>query len=105
MNRRQFFVPTAAGAIASVYAASLLDFEVAGPAFAQDGKEPLGGQPPPGSTCSIKDFDYQVKYQRASRRTGRRRKSGQGAGTYRRPHAAINSRSHDACTRHPCRGR
>jgi hypothetical protein len=26
--------------------------------------EPLGGQPPPGSTASIKDFDYQIKYQR-----------------------------------------
>lgn len=27
--------------------------------------EPLGGQPPAGSTASIKDFDYQIKYQRA----------------------------------------
>jgi hypothetical protein len=35
------------------------------PAFAQDGQEPMGGQPPKGSTTSIKDFDYQVKYQRA----------------------------------------
>jgi hypothetical protein len=35
------------------------------PAFAQDGQEPLGGQPPKGATCSIKDFDYQIKYQRA----------------------------------------
>jgi hypothetical protein len=33
--------------------------------FAQDGQEPLGGQPPKGATCSIKDFDYQIKYQRA----------------------------------------
>jgi hypothetical protein len=33
--------------------------------FAQDGQEPLGGQPPNGATCSIKDFDYQIKYQRA----------------------------------------
>src|SRR5262249_15830267 len=29
------------------------------------GQELLGGQPPAGSTCSIKDFDYQIKYQRA----------------------------------------
>lgn len=32
---------------------------------AQDGAEPLGGQPPMGVTASIKDFDYQIKYQRA----------------------------------------
>ncbi|ARN21177.1 DUF1254 domain-containing protein [Piscinibacter gummiphilus] len=33
--------------------------------LAQDGKLPNGGQPPPGSTPSVKDFDYQIKYQRA----------------------------------------
>jgi hypothetical protein len=27
--------------------------------------EPLGGQPPEGARCSITDFDYQIKYQRA----------------------------------------
>src|SRR6478736_2273632 len=32
---------------------------------AQSATEPLGGKPPAGSTSSIKDFDYQVKYQRA----------------------------------------
>ena len=32
---------------------------------AQDGTSPLGGQPPPGSSASVKDFDYQIKYQRA----------------------------------------
>jgi hypothetical protein len=32
---------------------------------AQDGMEPLGGQPPAGATASVKDFDYQIKYQRA----------------------------------------
>jgi hypothetical protein len=63
MNRRQFFVPTAAGALPSVYAAQT-DFGLTTPAIAQDGQEPLGGQPPAGSTCSIKDFDYQIKYQR-----------------------------------------
>ena len=35
------------------------------PSFAQDGQEPLGGQPPKGAAASIKDFDYQIKYQRA----------------------------------------
>src|SRR5271156_4787073 len=35
------------------------------PSFAQDGQEPLGGQPPEGAVASIKDFDYQIKYQRA----------------------------------------
>ncbi len=34
-------------------------------AVAQDGKETLGGQPPAGSVSSVKDFDYQIKYQRA----------------------------------------
>lgn len=34
-------------------------------AFAQDGREPLGGQPPSGSIPSVRDFDYQLKYQRA----------------------------------------
>lgn len=34
-------------------------------AYAQDGQNPLGGQPDKGSTPSIKDFDYQIKYQRA----------------------------------------
>jgi hypothetical protein len=33
--------------------------------IAQDGTEPFGGQPPPGTTASVKDFDYQIKYQRA----------------------------------------
>ncbi|WP_099038041.1 DUF1254 domain-containing protein [Mycobacterium neglectum] len=27
--------------------------------------EPQGGQPPEGATCSVTDFDYQIKYQRA----------------------------------------
>src|SRR6201996_9511720 len=65
MNRRQFFVPTAAGAFTSVAAASQLDLGFFGQAHAQDGQEPLGGQPPQGSTCSIRDFDYQIKHQRA----------------------------------------
>jgi len=37
----------------------------ASPSMAQDGTLPLGGQPPAGATASIKDFNYQIKYQRA----------------------------------------
>lgn len=33
--------------------------------IAQSQTDPLGGKPPQGATCSIKDFDYQIKYQRA----------------------------------------
>jgi hypothetical protein len=33
--------------------------------LAQDGTQPVGGQPPMGAIASIKDFDYQIKYQRA----------------------------------------
>src|SRR5690349_14434884 len=65
MNRREFFIPTAAGAVVSAVAASQFDHGLVTAASAQDGMEPLGGQPPAGSTCSIKDFDYQIKYQRA----------------------------------------
>jgi hypothetical protein len=64
VNRRELFIPTAAGAVASAYGASLFDAWAA-PAIAQDGREPLGGQPPLGTTASVKDFDYQIKYQRA----------------------------------------
>lgn len=35
------------------------------PALAKDGELPLGGEPEKGATASIKDFDYQIKYQRA----------------------------------------
>ena len=34
-------------------------------AFAQAGREPLGGQPPAGSAPSIRDFEYQIAYHRA----------------------------------------
>ena len=62
MNRREFLVPTVAGALASFHGASWFG---AAPALAQDGEEPLGGQPPQGATCSIKDFECQIKHQRA----------------------------------------
>src|SRR5262249_22399177 len=65
MNRREFLVPAAAGALATTYGASLLDIAPVTSAFAQAGQEPLGGQPPAGATASVKDFDYQIKYHRA----------------------------------------
>jgi hypothetical protein len=65
MNRRQFFVPTAASALAAAYGVSTVSVALTTPALAQEGQEPLGGQPPQGSTPSIKDFDYQIKYHRA----------------------------------------
>src|SRR5271154_3808205 len=64
VNRREFFTPTAVGVVTSALVASRLDFGVQ-PVMAQDGQRTLGGQPPQGATCSIKDFDYQIKYQRA----------------------------------------
>ena len=33
--------------------------------LAQQGTEPLGGQPPRGARASVTDLDYQLKYQRA----------------------------------------
>lgn len=65
MNRREFLVPATAGAFATAFATPQLDLGFVAPASAQDGQEPLGGQPPQGSSCSVKDFDYQIKYQRA----------------------------------------
>lgn len=38
---------------------------VASGASAQAATDPLGGQPPQGASASVKDFDYQIKYQRA----------------------------------------
>lgn len=43
----------------------LLEYFVATDLRAQDGMEPLGGQPPAGSKPSVVDLEYQVKYQRA----------------------------------------
>jgi hypothetical protein len=40
-------------------------FMVGTPAFAAMPADPLGGKPPAGSKVSVKDLDYQVKYQRA----------------------------------------
>lgn len=48
-----------------IAAGALLSFLTVIAGLAQDGTLPLGGQPPTGATSSVKDFDYQVKYQRA----------------------------------------
>lgn len=64
MKCRDFFTAAAAGAVATAYGIPLLEATVT-PAFAQAGIEPLGGHPPHGAASSIKDFDYQIKYQRA----------------------------------------
>ena len=45
--------------------ARLLVIATALTGFADAQTEPMGGQPPRGSTPSVKDFDYQVKYQSA----------------------------------------
>jgi hypothetical protein len=65
MKRREFFLTTAAGVVASAYGANVFDGLIATQAFAQSGEDTLGGQPAKGATPSIKDFDYQIKYQRA----------------------------------------
>jgi len=45
MNRREFMVPTAVGALTTAFVATRLDFGLQ-PVMAQDGQETLGGQPP-----------------------------------------------------------
>lgn len=54
---------TVAGAAVAAGVLSAVSMPV--PASAQTGQEPLGGQPPKGAKASIRDFDYQIKYQRA----------------------------------------
>ncbi|MBZ9653783.1 DUF1254 domain-containing protein [Phyllobacterium lublinensis] len=46
-------------------AAVFVAFLVVTPSIAQEGTAPNGGQPPAGATASVKDFEYQIKYQRA----------------------------------------
>jgi len=67
MKRREFIATTAAGAVAGASLLELASTQAIAQvqATGQGSREPLGGQPPPGATASIKDFDYQVKYQRA----------------------------------------
>jgi hypothetical protein len=50
----------------SIVTTVFLSFAIASsPIQAQDGTSTLGGRPPAGAVSSIKDFDYQIKYQRA----------------------------------------
>jgi hypothetical protein len=48
-----------------IAAGALLCVLTSNASLAQDGTLPLGGQPSAGATASVKDFDYQIKYQRA----------------------------------------
>ncbi len=48
-----------------IAAGALLSVLTVTAGLSQDGTLPLGGQPPAGATSSVKDFDYQIKYQRA----------------------------------------
>ncbi|GJG95867.1 DUF1254 domain-containing protein [Cupriavidus pauculus] len=67
MDRRQFLVSTAGGALAGTAgtAGTAADAQPAGTAADPGSRGPLGGQPPQGATPSVKDFDYQIKYHRA----------------------------------------
>jgi hypothetical protein len=64
MDRRQFLVSTASGAIAAT-AAAPTSAQPTGSESEPGSREPLGGQPPAGSKPSVNDFDYQIKYHRA----------------------------------------
>jgi hypothetical protein len=63
ISRRDTMIGAASAAAVAAVTVPTLVTPTAG--FAQDGQEPLGGQPPKGATASVQDFDYQIKYQRA----------------------------------------
>ena len=63
VNRRDLMKQAAA--TVSLAAMAATGPAATAPAFAKDGENPLGGQPEKGAKRSVKDFDYQIKYQRA----------------------------------------
>jgi hypothetical protein len=65
VNRRDLLIQGAATVSVAAMAVAVPALSVPTQAVAQDGQDPLGGQPAKGATPSIKDFDYQIKYQRA----------------------------------------
>lgn len=65
MDRRHFLLSTAAGALATGAATPAEAQQTAASSPDRGAREPLGGQPPQGAAPSVKDFDYQIKYQRA----------------------------------------
>jgi hypothetical protein len=65
IKRRDLLLSGSSLLTATALAGTVLPGLTPQPAFAQDGMEPLGGQPPAGAKPSITDFDYQLKYQRA----------------------------------------
>jgi len=63
INRRDVLLVTAGMAVvAAATSSASAQTTVAGPGMPD---EPLGGQPPAGSSPSVKDFDYEIKYNRA----------------------------------------
>lgn len=65
LNRRDLLKQGVASVSVATLAAAMPALTLPAAALAQDGQDPLGGQPTKGATPSIKDFDYQIKYQRA----------------------------------------
>jgi hypothetical protein len=65
LSRRDITKAAGVASLAALAGAAAPILATSPPAFAQAGQEPLGGQPPAGSTRSVKDFDYQIKYHRA----------------------------------------
>ncbi|NMN73968.1 DUF1214 domain-containing protein [Rhizobium sp. 57MFTsu3.2] len=65
LNRRDLLKQGVATVSVATLATAMTALTVPTAALAQDGQDPLGGQPAKGATPSIKDFDYQIKYQRA----------------------------------------
>lgn len=65
VNRRDLLKQGAAAVSVAALAAAVPTLALPAAALAQDGQNPLGGQPAKGASPSIKDFDYQIKYQRA----------------------------------------
>lgn len=65
ITRMQTLAIGTAVAVAAHTALPGVDLLAPDPAHAQDGREPLGGQPPAGSAPSVPDLARQVAYQRA----------------------------------------
>ncbi|EPE95634.1 DUF1254 domain-containing protein [Rhizobium grahamii] len=65
VNRRELLKQSATTASIAALAAAVPTLASPTLSLAQDGQNTLGGQPAKGSTPSVRDFDYQIKYQRA----------------------------------------
>ncbi|WJH39310.1 DUF1214 domain-containing protein [Aliirhizobium terrae] len=65
LNRREVLRQGVTGFVAPAFVAAIPIAAIPTISLAQNGQNPLGGQPAKGDTPSTKDFDYQIKYQRA----------------------------------------